>query len=87
MVKKFCQLNCGRNKGQDDGARLKMLLGKVAINLDVLRLLMKDRIVSNLDGTLVITIKKDKRGDGNTCVIAKQPLQYHEPWHDTLSQL
>ena len=30
----------------------------VAINLDVLRPLMKDKIVSNLDDTLVITIKR-----------------------------
>ena len=44
-------LKCGGSKGQDDGAQLKMLPNEVAINLDVLRLLMTYRIVSNVDDT------------------------------------
>ena len=74
------QLKFTINKGQDDGAQLKMFPDAVAINLDVRRLLMKDRIVSNLDDTLVITIKRDVRSDGdNPCQLiaskAKQPQQ------------
>ena len=42
-----------------------MLPNEVAINLDVLPSLMKDKIVSNLDDTLVITIKRDRRSDEN----------------------
>ena len=36
-----------------------MLLEEMAINLNVLHPLMKNRIVSNLIGTLVITIREE----------------------------
>jgi len=40
----------------------KMITYKITINLDVFSLFMEDIIVSNINGTLVITIKRSNRG-------------------------
>ena len=44
----------------------KMIPDKMTINLDVFSLFMEDIIVSNMNDTLVITIKKSGRGCGQT---------------------
>ena len=44
----------------------KMIPDKMTINLDVFSLFMEDIIVSNMNGTLVITIKGNDRGCGHT---------------------
>ena len=44
----------------------KMITDKMTINLDVFNPLMEDFIVSNMNGTLVVTIKRNSRGCGHT---------------------
>ena len=44
----------------------KMIIDKMTIDLDVFSLFMEDIIVSNMNGTLVVTIKRSKRGCGHT---------------------
>ena len=40
----------------------KMMTNKMTINLDVFNIFMEDIIVNNLNGALVITIKRSGRG-------------------------
>ena len=40
----------------------KMITDKMTIDLDVFSPFMEDIIVSNMDSTLVVTIKKSSRG-------------------------
>ena len=44
----------------------KMITDKMTINLDVFSLFMKDIIVSNMNNTLVVTIKRSSRECGHT---------------------
>ena len=44
----------------------KMITDKMTIDLDVFSLFMKDIIVSNMNDTLVVTIKRSSRGCGHT---------------------
>ena len=44
----------------------KMITNKMTIDLNVFSLFMEDIIVSNMNGTLVITIKMNSRGCGHT---------------------
>ena len=44
----------------------KMITDKMTINLDVFNPFMEDIIVSNMNGTLVITIKESGKGCGHT---------------------
>ena len=44
----------------------KMITEKMTINLDVFSPFMEDIIVSNMNDTLVVTIKKSDRGCGYT---------------------
>ena len=44
----------------------KMIADKMTINLDVFSLFMEDIIVSNMNDTLVITIKMSSREYGHT---------------------
>jgi archaellum biogenesis ATPase FlaH len=46
-------------KGKD-GAMLEMITSKMTIDLKVLSLLMKNRIVSSLNRTLVVTIHRSR---------------------------
>ena len=43
-----------------------IIMDKIRINFDVFSLVMEDIIVSNINGTLVITIKGSSRGCGHT---------------------
>ena len=49
----------------------KMITDKMTIDLDVFSSFMEDIIVSNMNGTLVVTIKKSGRGCGHTQVFEK----------------
>ena len=40
----------------------KMITDKITIDLDVFSLFMEDIIVSNMNGTLIVTIKRSSRG-------------------------
>ena len=42
----------------------KMITDKMTIDFDVFSLFMEDIIVSNMDGTLVVTINRSSRGCG-----------------------
>ena len=44
----------------------KMITDKMAIDLNVFSLFMEDIIVSNMNGILVVTIKRSSRGCGHT---------------------
>ena len=44
----------------------KMITDKMTIDVDVFNLLMKDIIVSNMNDTLVVTIKRSSRECGHT---------------------
>ena len=43
-----------------------IITDKMTINLDVFNPFMEDIIVNNMNGTLVVTIKKSSRGCGHT---------------------
>ena len=49
----------------------KMITDKMTINLDEFSPFMKDIIVSNMNGTLVVTIKRSSRGGGHTQILKK----------------
>ena len=49
----------------------KMITDKMTINLDVFAPFMEDIIVSNMNDTLVVTIKRNSRGSGYTKVLKK----------------
>ena len=44
----------------------KVIIDKMTINLVVFNSFMEDIIVSNMNGTLVVTIKRSSRGCGYT---------------------
>ena len=44
----------------------KMITDKMTIDPDVFSLFMEDIIVSNMNGTLVVTIKRSGKGCGHT---------------------
>ena len=44
----------------------KMITNKMTIDLDVFNPFMEDIIVSNMNDTLVVTIKRSGRGCGHT---------------------
>ena len=44
----------------------KMITDKMTIDLNVFSSFMEDIIVSNMNGTLVVTIKRSGRGCGHT---------------------
>ena len=44
----------------------KMITDKMTIDLDVFSLFMEDIILSNMNGTLIVTIKRSGRGCGHT---------------------
>ena len=44
----------------------KMITDKITIDLNVFSLFIEDIIVSNMNGTLVVTIKRSSRGCGHT---------------------
>ena len=44
----------------------KIITDKMTIDLDVFSLFMEDINVSNMNGTLVVTIKRSGRGCGHT---------------------
>ena len=49
----------------------KTIMDKITIDLDVFNLFMEDIIVSNMNGTLVVTIKMSNKRCGHTKVLKK----------------
>jgi len=60
LGKEICNLQGRRNKRQSNGAMLEMMMSKMTINLNVLSSFMKNRVVSNLNRTLVVTIHRSR---------------------------
>ena len=44
----------------------KMIMDKMTIDLDVFSSFMEDIIVSNMNGTLVVAVKRSGKGCGHT---------------------
>ena len=49
----------------------KMIMDKMTINLDVFSPFMEDIIVSNMNGTMVVTINGSSKGCGHTQILKK----------------
>jgi uncharacterized protein YfkK (UPF0435 family) len=64
LDKEFCNLQRRINKRQSNGAMLEKMMSKIKIDLNVLTSLMKNRVVSNLNRTLVVTIHKIRMRKG-----------------------
>jgi len=60
LVKEIYNLHGKRNERQNNGVMLEMMTSKMIIDLNVLSSLMKNRVVSNLNRTLVVTIHKSR---------------------------
>jgi hypothetical protein len=66
LGKEISNLQGRRNKRQNNGAMLEMMTSKMTINLNVLSSLIKNRVVSNLNGTLVVTTHRSRMRKGNS---------------------
>jgi hypothetical protein len=64
LDKEFCNLQRRINKRQSNDAMLEKMMSKIKIDLNVLTSLMKNRVVSNLNRTLVVTIHKIRMRKG-----------------------
>jgi hypothetical protein len=60
LGKEIYNLQGRRNKMQSNGAMLEMMTSKMTINLNVLSSFMKNRVVSNFNRTLVVTIHRSR---------------------------
>jgi hypothetical protein len=58
LGKEIYNLQGRRNKRQSNGAMFEMMTSKMTIDLNVLSSLMKNRVMSNLNRTLVVTIHR-----------------------------
>jgi len=56
LGKEICNLQGRRNKRQSNCAMFEMMTSKMTIDLNVLSALMKNRVMSNLNRTLVVII-------------------------------
>jgi hypothetical protein len=66
LGKEICNLQGRRNKRQGNGVMLEMMKSKMTIDLNVLSSLMKNRVVNNLNRTLVVTIHRSRMRNGNS---------------------
>ncbi|GMP27824.1 hypothetical protein CsSME_00003642 [Camellia sinensis var. sinensis] len=65
----------GRSNGEKmNSTTCNMLSNEMAINLNMLGAIMKNIIVSNLNGTLIVTIKRGSARRGNTH-ISEEPAK------------
>jgi hypothetical protein len=60
LVKKIYNLQRIRNKKQSNGVMFEMMMSKMIVNLNMLSSVMKNRVVSNLNKTLVVTIHRSR---------------------------
>jgi hypothetical protein len=60
LGKEIYNMQGRRNKKQSNGVMLEMMTSKMTIVLNVLSSLMKNRVVSNLNRTLVFTIHRSR---------------------------
>jgi len=57
-----------RNKRQSNGVMLEMMMSKMTLDLNVLSSFMKNRVVSNLNRTLVVTIHRSEMKNENSYI-------------------
>jgi hypothetical protein len=60
LGKEICNLQRRRNKRQSNGVMLEIMTSKMTIDLNVLSSFMKNRVVSNLNRTLVVIIHRSR---------------------------
>jgi len=60
LGKEIYNLHGRKNKRQSNGVMLEMMMNKMTIDLNMLSLFMKNRVVSNLNRTLVVTIHRSR---------------------------
>jgi archaellum biogenesis ATPase FlaH len=60
LDKEICNLPKKINKRQSNGVILEMMMSKMTIDLNVLNSFMKNRVVSNLNRALVVTIHRSE---------------------------
>jgi hypothetical protein len=68
LGKEICNLQRRINKRQSNGAMLEMMTSKMTIDLNVRSLLMKNRVMSNLNITLVVTIHMSRMRKENSYI-------------------
>ncbi|GKV27054.1 hypothetical protein SLEP1_g36262 [Rubroshorea leprosula] len=66
LGEKVCWLINGANENQMNNSLCNMMVNKVIVNLNVFSVSMEDIIMSNLHGTLIVTIKISSRWLRNT---------------------
>ena len=57
-----------RNKRQSNGVMFEMMMSKMTLDLNVLSSFMKNRVVSNLNRTLVVTIHRSEMKNENSYI-------------------
>jgi hypothetical protein len=57
-----------RNKGQSNGVMLEMMTSEMTIDLNILSSFMKNRVLRNLNRTLVITIHRNEMRKRNSYI-------------------
>ena len=60
LGKEICNLQRRRNKRKSNGVMLEIMTSKMTIDLNVLSSFMKNRVVSNLNRTLVVIIHRSR---------------------------
>jgi len=68
LGKEICNLQEKINKKQSNGVMLEMMTSKMTIDLNVLSSLMKNRVVSNLNRTIVFTIHRSMMRKENSYI-------------------
>ena len=66
LVEDICKFIFRGDREQLESTMDKMIMDKMKIDLDVFSLFMEDIIMSNMNGTLVVTIKRSSRGCEHT---------------------
>jgi len=68
LGKEICNLQEKINKKQSNGVMLEMMTSKMTIDLNVLSSLIKNRVVSNLNRTIVVTIHRSMMRKENSYI-------------------
>jgi len=66
LGKEICNMQGRMNKRQSNGVMIEMMTSKMTIDLNVFSSLMKNRVVNNLNRTLVVTIHNSRMRKENS---------------------
>ena len=67
----ICKLIFKEDREQLESTMDKMITDKMTIDLDVFSPFIEDIIVGNMNGTLVVTIKRSSKGYGHIEILRK----------------